>query len=133
MPTRASVHTAIDLLTQSTLTGYLVHFDNTDYEQYSQQNNPFVSQKVNFRANKQLELGRPDMRRQHGAVMFLVHTRKGTGTGVKDTIIELLQNSFASKIIGGATFVDATELPLGESGNWAVTGIEIPFYYERLR
>jgi len=133
MPTRAQVHASIDLLTQTTLAGYSVHYDNTDYESFSQQQNPFVSLKVNFRSDNQMELGRPDMRRQHGAILFLVHTRKGTGAAVRNTIVQLLLDTFASQVIGGATFVNATELPLGESGNWAVTGIEIPFYFERLR
>lgn len=133
MPTRASVHSAIDALTQSTLSSYSVCFDNTDYEAYSQGSSPFISQKVSFRENNQLELGRTDMRRQHGKVIFLIHVRKGAGSSLRNTIAELLLDAFASKVIGGATFVDATELPLGESGNWAVTGIDIPFYYERLR
>ena len=45
MPTRAQVHASIDLLTQTTLAGYSVHYDNTDYESFSQQQNPFVSLK----------------------------------------------------------------------------------------
>lgn len=133
MATRSSVHTAIDLLTASVLSGYTVVYDNADYEDASRKGVPFVAQTVSFRENNQFELGRPDMRRQHGVVAFLVHARKGTGASVRNTLVEALQNAFSSRVIGGATFVNATELPLGVTGSWAITRVEIPFHYEVFR
>lgn len=130
MPTQQSVHAALDTAAATALSGTPIAFENVNYDELSSGEIPFVSVTVNFRSNSQFELGRPTFGRTKGAIFFIIHIRKGTGTAARDSLQTTIQAAFRSQLIGGATLFNAKIINLGEDKQWAKTGIEIPFQFE---
>lgn len=94
---------------------------------------PWVKQSVNFLTDKQAELGNSCFRRVRGYVLFFVYVRVGTGNYHRNVITDRIIAGFASRNIGPATTLDAQMIPSPSTENWAVTAIQIPFYYDSPR
>lgn len=129
MPTITSVHAAIDQHTLSSFPSIPVIFGNTENLVLSEQQNPFLKQRVLFVTDSQFQLGDVVSSKKTGSVIFIVHTRKNTGDADRNSLQDLVLKSFRSKVIGGATFLNARVISSGETENWSLTGIEIPFFF----
>ena len=81
--------------------------------------------------DKQTVLGIPESSRIRGTATFLLHTRKNSGMGKNTQMREAIKARFRNKVVGGANFLEARATFLGETENWSLTGVEVPFYFDR--
>lgn len=127
MPTMAQVHTAIDQLTLTAFSGYPTFFGN---QHVPKQTEPFVKQNVMFISSNQTELGRPEGGRNRGLIIFQFHSRRNTGNSVHNAMHQIVLDSFKGKLVGGAVLQNARASANGETENWAIRQIEVPFYFD---
>jgi hypothetical protein len=137
MTDRATVRNAIDQLTtdlfinpSAPATPVPVIFGNVTNVTLSEGTVPFLKQRVSFTSDKQRDLGNLCSRRHTGYVLFIIHVRKGTGDLARDNLIDRVTRGFRSRYVGPATTLDAQMVLSAESENWALTGIQIPFYFD---
>lgn len=128
-----TVRAAVNAATAVGLSGVAeVVYGNQDDLDLPQGTVPYVQQRIVFQNSKQLCLGMPQSARQRGSVIFTLYVPKGTGDGARDRIHQALISSFRGKVIGGAVFSEDRVVTSGNSGNWAKTGINFPFYFDQL-
>lgn len=132
MPTIASVHAAVDAYTQSEMTGIPVIFGNVEDPTVSEGTAAFLKQRVIFTSDSQFILGAPQSSRKRGSVIFIINVRKNKGDKDRNILLDKVLKSFRSKVIGGATFLNGRVVSSGQSENWLLTGVEIPFYFDEL-
>lgn len=137
MTDRATVRNAVDQLTIETFQTVTppsvqvpVVFGNQTNTTLSQGTAPFLRQRVSFTLDNQRDLGNLCSRRIRGYILFTIHIRKGTGDAVRDDLIDRVTRAFRSRYIGPATTLDPQMVLSGESENWAVTGVQIPFFFD---
>lgn len=131
MPTISTVAAAIDQHAIAQLGGtYQLLFGNTENSQLFAQNDPFVKFRTIFTKDGQMDLGRTQPSRKQGSVVAIIYVRKNVGDGARNQVLDQVLKSFRSKVIGGATFRDARITGSNEITNWALTGVEIPFYFD---
>ena len=126
-----TVHADINAATAAALGSTPVIYGNTDYTDLSAGQLDFVTQKVVFQSQSQLVLGNIGPSRNRGTIFFALHTRRNTGDGGRNALLDTVLNSFRSKRIGSATCLNAAVRFTGLSENWAITGIEVPFYFDQ--
>lgn len=127
MPTQSSVHAAIDALTAAVFVGYPVYYGNTTVPK---QTADYLKQNVIFTSDNQFELGNTTSGRVRGKVLFTFHNKRGTGSSVRNTWNQLISTWFRSKVVGGAVLQNALASVAGENENWAITVVEVPFYFD---
>lgn len=132
MPTQLEVGTAIDQYTAANIaTNFPVVYGNVDDRDLSEGVVSYLKMRVLFLTDRQLGLGNPVPHRINGAVVFTLHVRENTGDGTRDAMHDRISAFFRSQVIGGATFTNVRALPGGRLvGNWSLTGVEIPFYFD---
>jgi hypothetical protein len=92
---------------------------------------PWAKMIVIEQKDVQTTLGIPSSSRVGGTCTFILYVRKDAGMGKHTQMREAIKARFRSKIIGGATFLNARSTTLGELGNWSLTGVEVPFYFDK--
>lgn len=127
MPTQSSVHAAIDALTAAVFVGHPVYYANMDVPKQSAD---YIKQSVVFSSNSQYQLGDTVSGRERGRILFAFHNKKGTGSAVRNTWNQLVGTGFRSKVVGGAVLQNVTASVAGETENWAITVVEVPFYFD---
>jgi len=132
MYTEEQIHISIDQHTAAQFPAMPIVFDNQDDTAASQGAVPWLKQKVVFKTANQIILGNTTPFRGTGAVVFIIYVRKGTGTSDRDKLHQRVIDSFRSQQIGGATFLNAQLLNRGESENWQLIGLQIPFFFNSL-
>lgn len=132
MLTHEEVHIAIDTYWAAQLPSIPTIFTNQDDTQISEEQNPWVKQKVVFREAKQFELGNTNSSRNFGAMVFIIYVRKGTGTQDRDRLYQQVVDSFRSRQVGGATFQNVQPLTSGQNENWHMSAYQIPFYFNSI-
>src|SRR5690606_11447255 len=138
MPSLAQAQTALDnraILAFAGSGAVLLHGNQSDSE-VSQGSAPYIRFRVVFSTNRQLQLGRreadaPCPRRNEGYVLIVIHTRKGTGDGQRNSRQERVNQPFPSRTVGGVTLRGARVVSVGETVNWAILGIQIPFHFDQ--
>lgn len=131
--TRDQIRTSLDAHTATTLgTTPAIPFlyGNTENVGLSEGTTSYVKQRVIFTTDKQMDLGNRCSRRVRGYVNFLIHVRYDSGDLDRDLISERLAKAFRSQQIGGATMMDAQVVGSLRSEAWAITALNIPFYFE---
>jgi hypothetical protein len=136
MPTELDVREALDQATREEFTipappnRVAVIFGNMVDVSLSKGTAPYIKQKVIFQSNSQAELGNQCFRRNRGYVLFIIHYRKGQGDLTRDNLQMRVRRAFASKLIGGATMQNLLMVASTETENWAIVGLQIPFYFD---
>lgn len=126
------IHKAVDIYTAAQFPDVPVVYANQDETTLAEGNISWLKQKVVFREANQFELGNVDSARQKGVVVFIIYVRKGSGSLDRDTLYQRVLNSFRSKQIGGATFLNVQPMLQGGNENWSLTGLQIPFYFNSI-
>lgn len=135
MPTEIEVHAAIDTLTNAeieTTAGIPVVYGNQSNVSLSGGTIAFLTQRVIFTNDNQLGLGNTASRKHLGSLIFIIHCRKGTGDFDRNRLQAAVVNSFRSRVVGGATLLNAKSVAQGDTDNWTLSGIQIPFYFFEL-
>lgn len=134
---RSTVRNAIDQLTIDLfvtpilpVTPVPVVFGNQVNATLSQGTAPYLKQRVSFTRDNQRDLGNLCSRRLHGYILFMIHVRKGAGDLARDDLMDRVTRGFRSRYIGPATTLDSQVVLSSESENWAITGIQTPFYFD---
>lgn len=127
-----TIHKAIDTLWLASLSDVPTVFSNMDDTAQSLGTEAWIKQKVEFREVKQFELGNTDSSRNWGVLVFIIHYRRGTGTLDRDRLYRRVVNLFRSQLVGGATLLNVQPLISGGSQNWAMSGYQIPFYFNSI-
>lgn len=133
MATKADIRDAFDALTAATLAispAIPVIYGNVENVSLSEGTSPFVKQRILFTSNSQMELGNRCARRKRGYISFAIYVRYDTGDLDRDLILERLEDAFRSREVGDATTLDAQVVGSMRAENWAVTALQVPFYYE---
>lgn len=128
--TIASVHRALDEATATAFPSTPVVYSNQSDADLSQGSAAYLRQHVLFTESRQMTLGYPENGRNHGQLVFILHVPKGAGEAARNTLLSTVIQSFRSRRIGGATLLNARVLTQGEVGNWSLTGVQIPFYFD---
>lgn len=92
---------------------------------------PWAQVIVIEQTDSQTTLGNPSSSRVRGTVTFIFYVRKDSGMGKHTQMREAVKTRFKGKVIGGATFLDARSTTLGETGSWSLTGVEVPFHFDK--
>ncbi len=127
--TFAQVQVLLDQLTESSLVAYPLLYDNQDDSALSAGTVSYIKQKVLFGQARQFELGNPDRGRLYGSILLRLHERRGLGSAGRNAMLQAVVSSFRSKAVGGVTLLNARIVNQGETGNWNVTSVEIPFFW----
>lgn len=127
--TFAQAQTLLDQLTSVELAAYPILYDNQDDSELSLGVLPFIKQKVLFGQARQYELGSTDRGRHYGSILLRLHERRGQGSSGRNAMLQAVVSSFRSKAVGGVTLLNAHVANQGETGNWNVTSVEIPFFW----
>lgn len=133
MPTFGGVQLAVDLRTRDALELGLpvpVVYGNQSRPELSTGSVPFLKQRVLLFTDKQIGLGNAVPRRRRGSVVFQIHVPVGIGDKARNDLMDEVLKSFRSQLIGGATFENGRMVSSGETLNWSITGVEIPFYFD---
>lgn len=123
---------AIDTALAALLAPVPIAFGNTDYTPLSEGELPFVRAACIFNRFKQLACGNTVQHRVYGNLFLVLHFRKNTGDGGRNLLTRKLVNFFRGQKVGGATFLDVNGRASGTSENWAITGLDCPFYYDQM-
>lgn len=127
MPTIATVHAALDQATATALAGYTVFYSN---QNTTPQTSTYIKQRVFFQNSNQFELGNTTSGRTRGTLVFMFHVKKGSGSAVLNTLQQIVLTSFRSKTIGGAVLQNANMSAAGETEQWAIHTVQVPFYFD---
>ena len=127
MTTMAAVHAALDQLTASAFAAYPVFYSN---QSIPPQTAAHVRQLVVFTSSNQMELGNPAGGRNRGLIIFQFHTKRNTGNSVSNAMHQIVLDSFKGKLAGGAVLQNARASANGETENWAIRQVEVPFYFD---
>lgn len=130
MPTRTSVHAAIDTKADAVFAGINLLKGNQVNLAFSEGTLPYIRERVIFTGVGQLYLGNTKANRKTGSIVFTLFVRKGSGDGDRNRLADMVTNNFCNTQIGGATFWGSRELPYGDTENWCLSGIQIPFYFD---
>lgn len=132
MATESQVHSAIDALTASTLSGYAVLYGGMEDPGLSLGTDPYIRQSVQFQSNDQAELTGRCFRRHRGYVIFYIHWRKDTGDASRNTIKTLIERAFVSTNVGGATMQNSRIIPVSPTDHWNILGVQVSFYFDEV-
>ncbi len=133
MPTFQQVQTAAEIAAKAAMDSVpagLV-YGNVSNATFYQGTTPWAHVVVIEQTDSQLGLGDTVPSRTRGTVVFTFYVKKGQGMGKHTQMREAVKARFRSKAIGGATFLNARSTVLGETDTWSLTGVEVPFYFDR--
>lgn len=109
-----------------------VVFGNQSDDVLSKGTATYLGQKVLFIRGALVGVGET-AKRQRGLLQFFIHVRKGVGDRDRSLIIDRIDSVFVAKYIGGATLSEWSLIASSEVGGWSVTGLQIPFYFDKPR
>lgn len=133
MPTTfVQAHAQLNQQAQAVFAGTLLVFGNIVEESYWAGTQLFVKFEVKFRRSGALGLGSQGSQRRHGTVTVTIHSPKGSGDGGRNQVLETVVTSFADRRIGGAVLRTAQAPLHGETSNWSLSSIEVPFHFDSL-
>lgn len=93
---------------------------------------PHIKQDFVFSRDSQIQLGNTGPSRVTGMAINLVHVRRNNGNATRNLLIHLVTQAFRSRRLGGVTYQDVLMPMSAEVGEWHVTGISIPFYFDAM-
>lgn len=129
MTTQPEVHEAIEEHTRDHFPDIPVIYDNQNIVGMTQGTVPFLRQKVTFLTNNQSELTDRCFRRNDGFILMEIYWRKGTGTAIRNTLQPRVHRAYSSQLIGAATMRNSRVVSSAGTDNWAILGIQIPFFF----
>ena len=142
MTTIATAQQGFDAQTTAVLIPSLTHPDlpagvkvvrpGTDDNTVAAGTLPFIKQQFVFNRASQLQLGNTAAHRVPGMAICSIYVRRRTGNQVRNLLIHLVTEAFRSKRLGGVTYLDVLMPVSAEVGEWNVTGMSIPFYFDAM-
>lgn len=132
MPTKSQVHTALDNLTTSVFSGYTIIFSNQENHSPSEGILPYIKQKVSFNSYVPTSLGVDTckQRRVRGYILFIIHSRVGSGEAQRNAIESLIDSNFTVRVIGGATMEGSRKVSELVTEGWSIVGVQVPFFFD---
>ena len=133
MPTFQQVQTAAEQATREAMTavGASWVFGNVSDTALAAGSVPWVKMILIEQTDSQMILGDTVPSRVRGTATFILHVRKNQGMGKHTQMRDAIKARFRSKIVGGATFLNSRSTSLGETDSWSLTGVEVPFYFDK--
>lgn len=135
MPDMVDIQNALDtavLAEFSSAPAVPVLMGNQSYVEYTAGTATFVRTKISFIHSKITTLGDQCYRRHHGQLLFFIHYRVGTGDRDRTVLQTRIESAFVAQYIGGATLKDLLLVASTEVADWAITGLQIPFYFDEV-
>lgn len=126
------VHALLDQMTLAELGAWPLVFKNQDDSINSEGTAPYIKQLVLWTTSSQRELGAPSRARNRGSLLLILHERRGQGSASSNAMLKTVLSSFRSKQVSGVTLMNARIVSQGETLNWNLTSVEIPFYWDEV-